>query len=160
MKRVEIGHSLTTLRSTRLWRFNVFVFLMLLASGLSAAPPFVWNRTAPCPLGRFEAMGGAAEGKLYQFSGFYNTAIDATVECDAYDPVSNVWTRIADIPRKPLLIRARSMMLILARFGSPADFLAVFGPGRVRPKFGNIVLKTTLGRRDRRCQHHEVVARL
>ena len=99
MKRVEIGPSLATLQSTRLWRFNVFIFLMLVASGLSAAPPFVWNRTAPCPLGRFEAMGGAAEGKLYQFSGFYNTAIDATVECDAYDPVSNVWTRIADIPQ-------------------------------------------------------------
>jgi N-acetylneuraminic acid mutarotase len=44
-------------------------------------------------------MGGAAEGKLYQFSGFYNTAVDATVECDAYDPVSNIWTRIADIPQ-------------------------------------------------------------
>jgi len=99
MKRFEIGPRVATLQSTPLCRVNVFAFLMLVASGLSAAPPFVWKTRASCPLGRFEAMGGAAEGKLYQFSGFYNIAIDATVECNAYDPVSNVWTRIADIPQ-------------------------------------------------------------
>ncbi len=98
-KRFDMGSRLATLQSSRLWRVDVFVFLMLVASGLSAATPFVWITKAPCPLGRFEAMGGAAEGKLYQFSGFYNTAVDATVECNAYDPVSNVWNRIADIPQ-------------------------------------------------------------
>ena len=79
MKRFKIEFRLATLQPTRLWRVNVFVSLMLVSSGLSAAPPFVWRTETPCPLGRFEAMGGAAEGKLYQFSGFYNEAIDATV---------------------------------------------------------------------------------
>jgi len=99
MKRFEIGPRVAARQSTPLCQVNVFAFLMFVASGLSAATPFVWKTKAPCPLGRFEAMGGAAEGKLYQFSGFYNTAIDATAECNAYDPVSNVWTRIADIPQ-------------------------------------------------------------
>jgi N-acetylneuraminic acid mutarotase len=46
-------------------------------------------------------VGGAAAGKLYEFSGYYTlgTNILATAECDAYDPVTNTWQRIADIPQ-------------------------------------------------------------
>lgn len=86
-----------TLHCLRRW--GILVILALATRPLSAAPPLVWTTQAPCPLGRFEAMGGAAEGKLYQFSGFYNAAVDATVECDAYDPRKNIWTRIANIPQ-------------------------------------------------------------
>ncbi len=55
---------------------------------------------ARCPLGRFEAMGSAAAGELYQFSGF-NTVdpILATTRCDAYNPVSNTWRSITSIPQ-------------------------------------------------------------
>ncbi|CAN5559493.1 hypothetical protein BH18VER1_BH18VER1_02450 [soil metagenome] len=65
------------------------------------AEPFAWIARTPCPLARFEAAGGAADGKLYQFSGYYTggSSIRATAECDAYDPVTNVWTRLADIPQ-------------------------------------------------------------
>jgi hypothetical protein len=53
-------------------------------------------------LQRFEAVGGVAAGKLYEFSGYYtlnSKGILATPECDAYDPVTNTWQRIADIPQ-------------------------------------------------------------
>ncbi len=81
----------------------VVVSVVLFVSGVinvSAEDPFVWTLGAPCPLVRFEGGGGAAAGKLYQFSGFYRTGpIKATVECDAYDPATDAWTRIADIPQ-------------------------------------------------------------
>ncbi len=81
---------------------NVIVILFLGAvSNLYATDPFAWISRSPCPLQRFEAVGGAAAGKLYQFSGYYTLGkfIKATAECDAYDPVTNTWQRIADVPQ-------------------------------------------------------------
>src|SRR2546423_792678 len=81
---------------------NIIAISFLSAlSNLYATDPFVWIARSPCPLQRFEAMGGAAAGKLYQFSGYYTlgTYIKATAECDAYDPVTNTWQRIADVPQ-------------------------------------------------------------
>jgi hypothetical protein len=96
---------LAPLANSALWRplgLNVIVFLFLgAASSLSAADPFAWIARSACPLQRFEAMGGAAAGKLYEFSGYYTLgkSILATPECDAYDPITNVWQRLADIPQ-------------------------------------------------------------
>lgn len=75
--------------------------IVALSPVTDAAEPFVWVSKASCPLHRFEAAGGAADGKLYQFSGFYTygTSIKATNRCDAYDPVSNVWILLASIPQ-------------------------------------------------------------
>lgn len=77
--------------------------LALLAGGsaLHAADSFVWVTKAPCPLVRFEAVGGAAAGKLFQFSGYYTggAKLRATPECDSYDPVTNKWSRLANIPQ-------------------------------------------------------------
>ncbi len=72
----------------------------LATSGVDAADSFEWSTKARCPLGRFEAMGGAAAGELYQFSGF-NTVdpILATTRCDAYNPASNTWRSITSIPQ-------------------------------------------------------------
>lgn len=94
------------MRSKLVWRIYrsgaaVALFLLAAVYSLSAADPFVWVTMAACPLPRFEAVGGAADGKLYQFSGFYtySPSIKATNECDAYDPATNVWTRLASTPQ-------------------------------------------------------------
>jgi Kelch motif protein/K319-like protein len=82
---------------------HVVIPILLLAATcqVSAADPFAWIARSACPLQRFEAAGGAATGKLYQFSGYYTTGkyIKATAECDSYDPATNIWQRIADIPQ-------------------------------------------------------------
>ncbi|MBA3883466.1 MAG: DUF1349 domain-containing protein [Chthoniobacterales bacterium] len=79
---------------------GVVAAFFLAGSALVAGDSFVWINRTPCPLLRFEAVGGVAAGKLYQFSGYYTiNPIKATVRCDAYDPATNAWTRLADIPQ-------------------------------------------------------------
>ena len=71
------------------------------ALGGDAQTAFTWATKASNPLVRFEAIGGAAAGKLYQFAGYYTccSQILATAECDAYDPVTDQWSSIASIPQ-------------------------------------------------------------
>jgi N-acetylneuraminic acid mutarotase len=81
---------------------GILVSLLLSSSNaLPAGESFVWATKAWCPLVRFEAVGGAAAGKLFQFSGYYTVGakILATRECDAYDPVTDKWSSIASIPQ-------------------------------------------------------------
>src|SRR4029077_3573005 len=80
----------------------IAILLLFTSSNLLAGEPFAWIARTACPLQRFEAVGGAAAGKLYEFSGYYtlnSKGILATPECDAYDPVANTWQRLADIPQ-------------------------------------------------------------
>jgi len=51
-----------------------------------------------CPI---RGDGGAAAGKLFQFSGYYTVGskILATRECDAYDPATDKSSSIANIPQ-------------------------------------------------------------
>jgi len=80
---------------------RVFGALLLIGGGNLYADTFVWTTKAPCPLVRFEAVGGAAVGKLFQFGGYYTggTNILATNECDAYDPATNKWSSLTSIPQ-------------------------------------------------------------
>ncbi|OON67443.1 kelch repeat-containing protein [Hymenobacter sp. CRA2] len=77
---------------------------LLLAAGVALpshaqVPSFTWATMAPAPLGRYEALGTVAEGRLYVFGGFYTTSIiDATARCDVYDPATNTWTQLANMP--------------------------------------------------------------
>ena len=78
-----------------------FGMLFMLATPSLFADPLVWATMSRNPLVRFEAVGGAAGNKLYQFSGFYTccSSILATTECDAYDPATDTWTSLASIPQ-------------------------------------------------------------
>ncbi|NJM08634.1 hypothetical protein HC891_24265, partial [Candidatus Gracilibacteria bacterium] len=58
---------------------------------------FSWATRANSPIPRSEALGLAAEGKLYVFGGF-NSALQATARSDTYDPANNTWRRISDMP--------------------------------------------------------------
>jgi fibronectin type 3 domain-containing protein/N-acetylneuraminic acid mutarotase len=58
-----------------------------------------WVTVAPSPVTRSEAMGQTVNGKLYVFGGFGGSPLGPIRRSDAYDPVSNSWTRIADLPK-------------------------------------------------------------
>ena len=57
-----------------------------------------WSRKAAAPLPLFEAQGGALGGKLYVFGGYDNEAIEATARSSVYDPASDTWSALADMP--------------------------------------------------------------
>jgi N-acetylneuraminic acid mutarotase len=81
-------------------RATIAVLFLLAVSGLSA-DQFVWTTKTPNSLVRFEAVGGAAGSKLYQFSGYctLRPKILATTQCDAYDPTTDTWTSLPSIPQ-------------------------------------------------------------
>jgi N-acetylneuraminic acid mutarotase/fibronectin type 3 domain-containing protein len=58
-----------------------------------------WATVAPSPVTRSEAMGQSVNGKLYVFGGFGGSPLGPIRRSDAYDPVTNSWTRIADLPK-------------------------------------------------------------
>lgn len=58
----------------------------------------LWERHADSPIARFEAGTLPIDGKLYCFGGFFNQAIQASARVDAYDPSTDTWTRMADMP--------------------------------------------------------------
>jgi N-acetylneuraminic acid mutarotase len=62
-----------------------------------------WKAVASSPIDRAEALGGVINDKLYVFGGLYSDGDDnilATTRSDVYDPTTNKWTRIADVPEK------------------------------------------------------------
>src|SRR5258708_7893710 len=71
---------------------------LALAPVLAAPQSWAWQPAAPLPIARFESAAETVGGKLYVFGGFFNAQVQATTRCDYYDPVTNSWTRIADMP--------------------------------------------------------------
>lgn len=65
----------------------------------ASSTPFSWKTVAPSPIERSEGPPSAVvNDKLYVFGGFYNELFQATTRSDVYDPATNKWTRIADMP--------------------------------------------------------------
>jgi N-acetylneuraminic acid mutarotase len=56
-----------------------------------------WKTHAPSPVERFEAASAAIGGKIYVFGG-YDDDIFAMSRSDVYDPATDRWSRIADMP--------------------------------------------------------------
>ena len=70
-------------------------------TGTTTPPPTGnagWTSVASAPMGKYEHAGMAVGGKLYSFGGFYNTNIQATTASEVYDPATNKWSSIADMP--------------------------------------------------------------
>jgi N-acetylneuraminic acid mutarotase len=62
-----------------------------------------WQAVAPNPFKRAEALGGVVNGKLYVMGGLYSGgsgSILATARCDVYNPATNTWTRLKDMPER------------------------------------------------------------
>jgi N-acetylneuraminic acid mutarotase len=58
-----------------------------------------WATRAAAPIKRAEALRAAVGGKLYVFAGFSGTE-GPVARADVYDPATNTWSRIADMPRR------------------------------------------------------------
>jgi N-acetylneuraminic acid mutarotase len=56
-----------------------------------------WTAAASAPVGRHEAIGVAANGRLYAFGGF-TAHLDQRSDAYAYDPKTDEWQRLADLP--------------------------------------------------------------
>lgn len=53
---------------------------------------------ASSPIRRFEAATAVVGDRLYLFGGFETRGLRATTRSDRYDPATDSWTRIADLP--------------------------------------------------------------
>ena len=53
---------------------------------------------ADSPVDRFETGAAVVDGRVYLFGGFYTPAIEATARVDRYDPTTDLWTPMADMP--------------------------------------------------------------
>lgn len=76
-----------------------YVDIASIASPGSGFTQINWSTVAPSPIGRAEAMGATVNDKLYVFGGFTDTTYTPTRRSDVYDPDSNIWTRIKDLPK-------------------------------------------------------------
>lgn len=50
------------------------------------------------PMARFEPAVAAASGRIFVLGGFHNRQLQATARCDVFDPASNAWSRLPDMP--------------------------------------------------------------
>ncbi|MCI0620391.1 MAG: hypothetical protein L0387_01730 [Acidobacteria bacterium] len=62
-----------------------------------SAEPVAFQPIAPSPLPLFEAQNVVSRGKLYVFGGFVGN-LKVTARSDIYDPSTDTWTRIGDMP--------------------------------------------------------------
>jgi N-acetylneuraminic acid mutarotase len=74
-----------------------------------------WTTRASSALARAEANGAAANGKMYVFGGQYS-GITQTLRSDRYDPATDTWTRIADLPElithAPVVVDGNTLWII------------------------------------------------
>jgi N-acetylneuraminic acid mutarotase len=64
-------------------------------TGMSSS---IWTDGQAEPLDRWEAETFTWNNKLYAFGGFSDRQLDATSECDVYDPATDQWTVLTEIP--------------------------------------------------------------
>lgn len=57
------------------------------------------NRNSPSPIQRVEALPAVVDGKVYVFGGFSGNN-GPVARTDVYDPATNAWTRVADMPER------------------------------------------------------------
>lgn len=60
----------------------------------------VWQEVAEAPRARFEGQSAVVGGKLYVFGGYTDgSIIPKSFEAEVYDPDSNTWRQLPDLPR-------------------------------------------------------------
>lgn len=57
-----------------------------------------WKPLADAPQNKFEAMGAVVHGKLYVMGGYRNASVKSTAQVASYDPATNTWTTLNDMP--------------------------------------------------------------
>jgi N-acetylneuraminic acid mutarotase len=94
------------------------------ACGSSAPKPFAWRAVTPCPVARFEAMGGVSGGKMLVMGGFTDSALNVTTRIDVYDPATDTWSVAQPLPsaQTHVAVAALGDSLVLAGgFVGPAS---------------------------------------
>lgn len=75
--------------------------IRLITSAALSPKPMTWHSAPPDPINREESQSFVANGKLYVLGGYISTPdFKATTRVDAYDPTTQKWTRMADLPVK------------------------------------------------------------
>ena len=74
---------------------STFANAAVTATGAAAS---TWTAAAVGPMTRWESETFTYNGKLYVFGGFIDRTLDATAECDVYDPAANTWTDLTTVP--------------------------------------------------------------
>ncbi len=64
-----------------------------------AWPTLEWKKGAPSPFARVESPAAVVNGKLHLFGGFTED-LQASHQVDVYDPASDSWTRLKDMPTR------------------------------------------------------------
>ena len=132
--------------------FIALAGLHLLVLGHAAEPAWPaleWKQAAPSPWLRVESPTTVVGGKLYLFGGF-TEALGASNQIDVYDPASDSWTRLKDMP-------TRVTHLNPALHGRPVWLAGGFKgkhPARSPMRCGNMTSPRTPGPPGRRCPRH------
>lgn len=73
------------------------------AQTVSSFTQITWGQAAAQPYRLSEGQGRVVNGRLYSFGGYDTTkaTYTPTKRSYVYDPVTNVWTRLADLPFNP-----------------------------------------------------------
>lgn len=79
-------------------RLAVLFALGLCGGSQATAQDCRWTEVDSAPGPRVEAQSVVIRGKLYLFGGFSSAGGTATPRTDVYDPVTDTWRRLADIP--------------------------------------------------------------
>jgi N-acetylneuraminic acid mutarotase len=64
-----------------------------------AASSFTWSPIASSPIPRDEGQTIVVNGKFYAFGGFDDNNYDSSNRSDVYNPATNTWTQLANMPQ-------------------------------------------------------------
>jgi N-acetylneuraminic acid mutarotase len=99
---VVVGYSISQAASGCTQTHCVHLPLLHTEGTRQATPPitFRWAVNGSTPLARSEAMAAVANNKLYIFGGYTDgTTIPKTRDAVSYDPATNRWTTLPQMPR-------------------------------------------------------------
>jgi N-acetylneuraminic acid mutarotase/uncharacterized GH25 family protein len=97
---VYVGLCVTSHDNTQVEKAS-FSNVSITSTGAAAATPGSasnWSNVATAPLARWEAQSVTYNGQLYVFGGFIDRLLDATAECDVFNPATNTWSLVTDVP--------------------------------------------------------------
>ena len=79
--------------------FKLGIVLAMFAAAVTPRSAVAqWTSVAPLPFARYEAPNVLLNGKIYVFGGFYDALLNSTPQVHVYDPATNAWRYLTDIP--------------------------------------------------------------
>ena len=78
--------------------FSLLIIIPIVRSADQPAAIFTWQQRAPALIDRVEGISAVVDGKLYVFGGFFDKDLQVAAQVDRYDPVTDTWTSIGQMP--------------------------------------------------------------